>query len=48
MKTKYEPSKKLTKADGTIVSGAQGILSVEKFVSTDEWDNIHGDMTHWG
>jgi uncharacterized protein len=35
-------------ARGITVSGAQGILSVEKFVSTDEWDNIHGDMTHWG
>jgi uncharacterized FAD-dependent dehydrogenase len=35
-------------ARGITVSGAQGILAVEKFVSTDEWDNIHGDMTHWG
>ena len=34
-------------ARGITVSGAQGILSVEKFVSTDEWDNIHGDMTYW-
>lgn len=35
-------------ARGITVSGAQGILAVEKFVTTDEWDNIHGDMTHWG
>jgi len=35
-------------ARGITVSGAQGILAVEKFVSPDEWDNIHGDMTHWG
>jgi uncharacterized FAD-dependent dehydrogenase len=34
-------------ARGITVSGAQGILAVEKFVSTDEWDNIHGDMTYW-
>jgi uncharacterized FAD-dependent dehydrogenase len=35
-------------ARGITVSGAQGILAVEKFVLPDEWDNIHGDMTHWG
>jgi uncharacterized FAD-dependent dehydrogenase len=34
-------------ARGITVSGAQGILAVEKFVSTDEWDNIHGDTTYW-
>ena len=34
-------------ARGITVSGAQGILSVEKFVTADEWDNIHGDMIHW-
>jgi uncharacterized FAD-dependent dehydrogenase len=34
-------------ARGITVSGAQGILAVEKFVSTDEWDNIHGDITYW-
>jgi uncharacterized FAD-dependent dehydrogenase len=34
-------------ARGITVSGAQGILAVEKFVTTDEWDNIHGDMTYW-
>ena len=35
-------------ARGITVSGAQGILSVEKFIITDKWDNIHGDMTYWG
>ena len=35
-------------ARGITVSGAQGILAVEKFVTTDKWDNIHGDMIHWG
>jgi uncharacterized FAD-dependent dehydrogenase len=35
-------------ARGITVSGAQGILAVEKFITTDKWDNIHGDMTHWG
>ena len=35
-------------ARGITVAGSQGILAVEKFVTTDEWDNIHGDMTHWG
>jgi len=35
-------------ARGITVSGAQGILSVEKFITTDKWDNIHGDMTYWG
>ena len=34
-------------ARGITVSGAQGILAVEKFITTDEWDNIHGDMTYW-
>jgi uncharacterized FAD-dependent dehydrogenase len=34
-------------ARGITVSGAQGILAVEKFVSIDEWDNIHGDTTYW-
>jgi uncharacterized FAD-dependent dehydrogenase len=34
-------------ARGITVSGAQGILAVEKFVTTDEWDNIHGDTTYW-
>jgi uncharacterized FAD-dependent dehydrogenase len=34
-------------ARGITVSGAQGILAVEKFVLTDEWDNIHGDTTYW-
>jgi uncharacterized FAD-dependent dehydrogenase len=34
-------------ARGITVSGAQGILAVEKFVTTDEWDNIHGDITYW-
>jgi uncharacterized FAD-dependent dehydrogenase len=34
-------------ARGITVSGAQGILAVEKFITTDEWDNIHGDTTYW-
>ena len=34
-------------ARGITVSGAQGILSVEKFITEDEWDNIHGDTTYW-
>jgi len=36
-------------ARGITVSGAQGILSVEKFVSTaDDWGNVNGDLIHWG
>jgi uncharacterized FAD-dependent dehydrogenase len=35
-------------ARGITVAGSQGILAVEKFITTDKWDNIHGDMTHWG
>jgi uncharacterized FAD-dependent dehydrogenase len=34
-------------ARGISVSGAQGILAVEKFITEDEWDNIHGDMIYW-
>jgi uncharacterized protein len=34
-------------ARGITVSGAQGILSVEKLIITDEWDNIQGDMINW-
>mgnify|MGYP000155092366 CR=1 FL=1 len=34
-------------ARGISVSGAQGILAVEKFITEDEWDNIHGDTTYW-
>ena len=36
-------------ARGITVSGAQGILSVSKFVTSheDEWDNHIGDMIHW-
>lgn len=36
-------------ARGITVSGAQGILSVENLLKykEDEWDNVHGDMTHF-
>ena len=34
-------------ARGITVSGAQGILAVEKLVKGCEWDNLHGDMIHW-
>jgi uncharacterized FAD-dependent dehydrogenase len=36
-------------ARGITVSGAQGILSVTKLITTpeDEWDNHVGDMIHW-
>jgi uncharacterized FAD-dependent dehydrogenase len=34
-------------ARGITVSGAQGILSVEKLIKDCEWDNIHGDMIHF-
>ena len=34
-------------ARGITVSGAQGILAVEKLIKGCEWDNIHGDMIHW-
>ena len=36
-------------ARGITVSGAQGILSVENLIKykEDEWDNVHGDMTHF-
>jgi uncharacterized FAD-dependent dehydrogenase len=35
-------------ARGITVSGAQGILSVEKLVKTEcPWDNIQGDIINW-
>jgi len=35
-------------ARGITVSGAQGILSVEKFISKEcPWDNIQGDIINW-
>jgi uncharacterized FAD-dependent dehydrogenase len=34
-------------ARGITVSGAQGILSVEKLIKGCDWDNVHGDMTYW-
>ena len=35
-------------ARGITVSGAQGILAVEKFVKKEcPWDNLHGDIIHW-
>jgi uncharacterized FAD-dependent dehydrogenase len=34
-------------ARGITVSGAQGILSVEKLIKGCDWDNIHGDTTYW-
>jgi len=35
-------------ARGITVSGAQGILSVEKLIKTEcPWDNLHGDIIHW-
>jgi len=35
-------------ARGITVSGAQGILAVEKFVKKeDEWDNHMGDIINW-
>ena len=34
-------------ARGITVSGAQGILSVEKFVTADDWGDINGDLINW-
>lgn len=34
-------------ARGITVSGAQGILSVEKLVKADDWDSINGDLINW-
>jgi hypothetical protein len=34
-------------ARGITVSGAQGILSVEKLVKADDWDTINGDLINW-
>jgi uncharacterized FAD-dependent dehydrogenase len=34
-------------ARGITVSGAQGILSVEKFVTADDWGDVNGDLIHW-
>jgi len=35
-------------ARGITVSGAQGILSVEKLIKQEcPWDNLHGDIIHW-
>jgi uncharacterized FAD-dependent dehydrogenase len=35
-------------ARGITVSGAQGILSVEKLINTEcPWDNIQGDIINW-
>lgn len=34
-------------ARGITVSGAQGILSVEKFITPDDWGNINGDIVNW-
>ena len=34
-------------ARGITVSGAQGILAVEKLIKGCDWDNVHGDMTYW-
>jgi uncharacterized FAD-dependent dehydrogenase len=34
-------------ARGITVSGAQGILSVEKFVTADDWGNVNGDLINW-
>jgi uncharacterized FAD-dependent dehydrogenase len=34
-------------ARGITVSGAQGILSVEKLVKAEDWDTINGDLINW-
>jgi hypothetical protein len=35
-------------ARGITVSGAQGILSVEKLIKQEcPWDNLHGDIISW-
>jgi uncharacterized FAD-dependent dehydrogenase len=34
-------------ARGITVSGAQGILSVEKFVTADDWGDVNGDLINW-
>jgi uncharacterized FAD-dependent dehydrogenase len=34
-------------ARGITVSGAQGILAVEKFVTADDWGDVNGDLIHW-
>jgi uncharacterized FAD-dependent dehydrogenase len=34
-------------ARGITVSGAQGILSVEKLIKADDWDTINGDLINW-
>ena len=34
-------------ARGITVSGAQGILAVEKFVTADDWGDINGDLINW-
>jgi uncharacterized FAD-dependent dehydrogenase len=35
-------------ARGITVAGSQGILAVEKLIKGCDWDNIHGDIIHWG
>jgi len=34
-------------ARGITVSGAQGILAVEKFVTADDWGDVNGDLINW-
>jgi uncharacterized protein len=34
-------------ARGITVSGAQGILAVEKFVTADDWGDMNGDLINW-
>lgn len=34
-------------ARGITVSGAQGILSVEKLIKADDWGDINGDLINW-